>query len=72
MNQLKRLNPQLSKLSAQLIYAKHQKQAEREVAELRQTLAGLIRSGSTSEELCKALLSADPDRLTVAKQNRTL
>ena len=64
MNPLKRLNPQLSKLAAQLIYAKHQRQAVREVAELRQQLAALIRSGSKSDELVKALLTADPDELT--------
>ncbi|MBK7005535.1 MAG: hypothetical protein IPH37_10675 [Burkholderiales bacterium] len=69
MNPLKRLHPQLSKLVAQLVYAKHKAQAEREVEELRGALAELIRRGSTSEELCKALLAADPDKLTIAKQN---
>jgi hypothetical protein len=51
-------------LVAQLVYAKHKEQAEREVEELRATLAELIRRGSTSDELCKALLAADPDKLT--------
>ncbi len=72
VNPLRKLNPNLSKLVAQLVYAKHQRQAEGEVAELRAELAALIRSGRTPEELCKALLAADPDRLTIAKQNRPL
>ncbi len=63
-NPLRKLNPQLSKLVAQLVYAKHKAQAEREVEELRGVLAELIRRGSTSDELCKALLAADPDKLT--------
>ena len=71
MNPLKRINPQLSKLAAQVIYAKHQQQAEREVAELRQHLAALIRGGKTPDELCKALLAADPERLTFEGRNGT-
>ena len=67
MNPLRKLHPQLSKLVAQLVYAKHKAQAEREVLELREVLAELIRRGSTSDELCKALLAADPDNLTFAK-----
>lgn len=39
MNPLKRLHPNLSKLVAQIVYAKHKEQAEREVLELRATLA---------------------------------
>ena len=57
MNPLKRLNPQLSKLAAQVIYTKHQEQAVREVAQMRQTLAMLIRKGASSEELVKALMT---------------
>ncbi len=72
MNPLRKLNPNLSKLVAQLVYAKHKAQAEREVEALRGVLAGMIRSGSTSDELAKALLAADPDKLTLEKQNRAL
>ena len=64
MNPLKRLNPELSKLAAQVVYSKHKEQAEREVAALRKTLADLIRRGRTSEELATALMMADLDRLT--------
>lgn len=67
MNPLRKLNPHLSKRVAQLVYAEHKAQAEREVLELRRVLAELIRRGSTSDELCKALLAADPDNLTVVK-----
>ena len=70
MNPLKRTHPDLSKMVAQLVYAKHKEQAEREVAALRKTLADLIRSGSTSEDLVKALLAADPEKLTFGNQNR--
>jgi hypothetical protein len=58
MNPLKRINPQLSKLAAQVVYAKHKEQAEREVAELRKNLAALIRRGHTHGELEKALLTS--------------
>ncbi len=71
MNPLRKLNPNLSKLVAQLVYAKHKAQAEREVEELRGVLAELIRRGSTSDELCKALLAADPDKLTLGKTEST-
>lgn len=64
MNSLKRLNPSLSKLVAQLVYAKHKALAEREVQELREVLAELIRRGKTTEELCEALLAADPEKLS--------
>jgi hypothetical protein len=66
MNPLKRLHPQLSTLAAQVIYAKHKEQAEREVAELRQTLAQLIREGRSTDELVQALISADPDKLSLS------
>ena len=67
MNPLRKLNPNLSKLVAQLVYAKHKALAEREVLELREVLAELIRRGSTTDELCKTLLAADPDKLTFNK-----
>ena len=58
MNPLKRINPQLSKLAAQVVYAKHKVQAESEVAELRKNLALLIRRGHPQDELVKALLTS--------------
>ena len=67
MNPLRKLNPHLSKRVAQVVYAKHKAQAEREVLELRGVLAELIRRGSTSDELWKALLAVDPNNLTVAQ-----
>ena len=66
MNPLKRLNPDLSKLASQIVYAKHKELAERGVAALRATLARLIREGKTSDELARALQAADPDRLSIS------
>lgn len=70
MNPLRKLNPSLFKLVAQLVYAKHQRIAEIETAEMREALAELIRRGSTSDELRKALLAADPGKLTIGNLSR--
>ncbi len=64
MNPLKQLNPQLSKLAAQVIYAKHQEQAQREVAQIRQVLLAMMREGATVDELVKVVMAADPGRFT--------
>lgn len=61
MNPLRKLNPSLSKLAAQLVYAKHKALAEREVEELRELLAELIRRGKTTDELVQALKAACPE-----------
>lgn len=66
VNKLKRLNPQLSKLAAQVIYERHRDEAAREVRQLRDTLAELIRRGCTSDELIAALKTGDPHRFVTA------
>lgn len=55
VNSLKRLHPQLSKLAAQITHQRHREEAARDTAKLRALLAELIRRGSTTEELVKAL-----------------
>lgn len=69
MKSLKQTHPDLSKLVAQLVYARHKEQAEREVAEIRRELAALIQSNATGAELAKVLQRADP-KLTIDKQTQ--
>lgn len=61
VNPLRKLNPSLSKLAAQLVYAKHKAQAEREVLELRTVLAELVKRGKTADELVQVLKAAHPE-----------
>ena len=57
MGKLKRVSPELSRLVAQLVYARHKEAAMRETAETRALLAEVIRRGRDPRELMKALLS---------------
>jgi hypothetical protein len=56
-NSLKRLNPQLSKLAAQITHQRHREEAARDTATLRAQLVDLINRGATSEELALALVA---------------
>ena len=58
MQTLKRLSPELAKLVAQRVYARHQA-AARETEELRAVLAELIRRGRDPRELLRTLLTGE-------------
>lgn len=55
---LKRQHPQLSKLVAQIVHAKHRAAAVRETVEVRALLAELIRRGRDPRELMNSLLTS--------------
>ena len=60
MQTLKRTHPELSKLVSKLIYGRHQVEAQREVAEIRDVLGELIRRSRKPEDLMHCILTGEP------------
>jgi hypothetical protein len=56
-NKLRKLNPQLSKLAAQIVHRKHQREAAAETAELRAILSELLNRGKSTDELIAVLVA---------------
>jgi len=56
---LKRTHPELARLVAQRVHARHQVECARETEELRAVLAELIRRGRDPHELLRTLLTGE-------------
>ena len=68
---LKRLNPQMSKLVAQLVYQKHQAQMIRETAEARALVLELLNRGYDPRKIFEGMLSGDT-KLMAGKSEQDL
>ena len=71
MSQLKRLCPELARACARAVHARHQREAVRETAELRDVIAELLRRGRSPQDLMDALLTGDPTKVALTTAQTT-